>query len=219
MAEVVTTLAQFQTLAKAWAVTDNLLKKEGSKKKEFSYLQWAAAWAKAQSLCPDIKQLTNPGVVIENELHIHGRTPGVFLLPDGTASVVAGVEFPSGELVLESLAVLDFKNNPTTRIDAAAVNNTIKRCLVKSLAMCGLGLTVYTGETCLPGTEKDKSTNAPTAAKAAQVYEPPAHLVDSHAKIVSCKTKAELTEIFAGMPKQSQRALHSAAAEHKATLA
>lgn len=48
----------------------------------------------------------------------------------------------------EMLAIMDFKNAaiPAEKVTSVDVNKSIKRCLVKNLAMFGLGINLYYGE-------------------------------------------------------------------------
>ncbi|WP_225436859.1 Sak single strand annealing protein, partial [Limosilactobacillus reuteri] len=58
----------------------------------------------------------------------------------------------------ESLYVMDNSNNAVIDSDQAQINKTQKRCLVKALAMAGLGLNLYAGEDLPMGdiSEQDK---------------------------------------------------------------
>lgn len=52
------------------------------------------------------------------------------------------------------LPVMDFSNKATTKPDGMAINKARMRCLVKCIAMFGLGLYIYAGED-LPDSEDD----------------------------------------------------------------
>ena len=54
----------------------------------------------------------------------------------------------NGNEVVEVLAIMDFKNKsmPADQITSVDANKAMKRCLVKAIAMHGLGLYIYEGE-------------------------------------------------------------------------
>jgi hypothetical protein len=58
------------------------------------------------------------------------------------------------------LPVLDFRNKPIPTPNSFDVNTSIMRCLVKAIAMHGLGLYIYAGED-LPETEVLPTTEVP----------------------------------------------------------
>ena len=53
---------------------------------------------------------------------------------------------------------MDYKNNPVVNPHARQVSDNAMRCLVKNVAMFGLGISVFTGmaDETLPDEEKDK---------------------------------------------------------------
>ncbi len=78
-------------------------------------------------------------------------------LPDGTTEVVTRITIDN--LVREMrLPVMDYKNNPVVNPHARQVSDNAMRCLVKNVAMFGLGISVFTGmaDETLPDEEKDK---------------------------------------------------------------
>ena len=56
----------------------------------------------------------------------------------------------------ERLPVMDHRNKPIANPDAFAVNTAEKRCLVKAIALHGLGLYIYAGEDLPAGEEKEE---------------------------------------------------------------
>lgn len=56
--------------------------------------------------------------------------------------------------------VLDSRNRPIAEPDAFHINTSIQRCLVKAIALHGLGLYVYAGEDLPEGVEPPKITEA-----------------------------------------------------------
>ena len=64
------------------------------------------------------------------------------------------------------LPVMDFKNQAISNPDCVQVNKAKMRCLVKCLAMFGLGHYIYAGED-LPSAEADKAAELEKKQKAA----------------------------------------------------
>jgi hypothetical protein len=104
------------------------------KKGQFSYLAWTWAWAIVKERYP----LSNYELLPDT------------VYPDGTMEVRVSVMILSpDELVLKHtmwLPVLDFKNKPIPNPNAFDINTARMRCLVKCLAMFGLGHYIYAGE-------------------------------------------------------------------------
>ena len=106
------------------------------KKQNITYLPWSAAWAAVKRKYPaatyevlkDEKQ---------NLYHTDGRTCWV------EVSVHIG-----DEVQVETLAVMDHKNQAVSAetVTSTQVNNSIKRCMVKCLALFGLDLNLWEGE-------------------------------------------------------------------------
>lgn len=110
-------------------------------KNNLRYLPWCSAWAEVKKIDPDasfriIHQIMDEG----------GNTR--FWHDDGkTGWVEVGVTVNENEIV-EVLAIMDFKNKsmPADQITSVDANKSLKRCLVKAIAMHGLGLYIYEGE-------------------------------------------------------------------------
>lgn len=146
------------------------------KKNGLSYLSWAWAWAEFKKLCPSAQY-----EVIKTDSGL----PYVF--DEKTGYMVytrVTVDDQSYEMFLP---VMDSANNamkdkpyeittkykkitvaPATMFD---INKTIMRCLVKNLAMFGLGLYIYAGED-LPEEIKAEATAEPDT-KAPDTVKPP----------------------------------------------
>lgn len=99
------------------------------KKGGFTYLAWTWAWAEVKQLYPKSTYV---------------------ILPDTTyadGSMEVRCEVTIEDLTLPMwLPVTDHKNKAITNPDAFAVNTARMRCLVKNLAMFGLGHYIYAGE-------------------------------------------------------------------------
>lgn len=118
------------------------------RKGRFDYLSWADAWKHVQQNTENAKYELHDDVVY----------------PDGTREVRCSV-WIDGISHMMWLAVMDNNNRAIKNPDARAVNDARMRCLVKAIAMHGLGLYIYAGED-LPDTN-------PTATKAQPKKEPP----------------------------------------------
>ena len=113
---------------------------------ELTYLSWAWAWG---ILMDNYPQAEYEFVDFEG---VPYKT-----LPDGTTEVVTRITIDN--LVREMrLPVMDYKNNPVVNPHARQVSDNAMRCLVKNVAMFGLGISVFTGmaDETLPDEEKDK---------------------------------------------------------------
>lgn len=61
-----------------------------------------------------------------------------------------------GQARTMQLPVMDHRNKAIANPDAFAVNTAMQRCLVKAIALHGLGLYIYAGEDLPPGEDGDK---------------------------------------------------------------
>ncbi|EEK53313.1 E12 [Bacillus cereus BGSC 6E1] len=110
------------------------------KKANLSYLSWAWAWAEVKKIDPntsaEIHEFPLPGV--EGIKVPYLQTPtGYFVKVSVTIK---------GQTETEWLPVMDHRNKTVEKPSAFDINKTTKRCLVKAIALHGLGLYVYAGE-------------------------------------------------------------------------
>lgn len=108
----------------------------------FTYLSWCWAWSTLMENYPASRYDFLP-----SEVH-----------PDSTYTVWVDLTVSDGENAIQRrmwLPVLDFKNQPIANPNAMQIQNTRMRCLVKSMAMAGLGSYLYAGED-LPQIEKNR---------------------------------------------------------------
>ena len=147
-------ISVFETLFQK-NVNDNVEKKKTGKT-ELSYLSWSWAWAEVKKLFPDARyeilkfQSANgtllpylydekTGYMVFTNVTIDNLTHEMWLpVMDGANKAMKGEEYTystryNGEKTVEPASMFD-------------VNKTIMRCLVKNLAMFGLGLYIYSGE-------------------------------------------------------------------------
>lgn len=124
--------------------------KHTEKKNGLTYLSWAWAWAEVKKNCPDATY---------EVVHYDGRP---YLADDHLGYMVATKVTIGGETLSMHLPVMDGANKAmrstaytysTSRgektVEAATmfdINKALMRCLVKNLAMFGLGLYIYAGE-------------------------------------------------------------------------
>jgi len=117
-------------MSSVWEVLSAINVNEWIEKKgQFSYLSWTQAWAAVKGHYP------------EATYHLWEDT----VYPDGTREVRMEVTIENLKHIMW-LPVLDFKNNPIANPNAFDINTTRMRCLVKCLAMHGLGHYIYAGE-------------------------------------------------------------------------
>jgi len=134
-------------------VNDHTEKKNG-----LTYLSWAWAWAEALK--------ADPKATFKVEMF-----DGSPLMPVGGSFMVWVTVTMFDKPMTCMLPVLDFRNKPIATPNSFDVNTSIMRCLVKAIAMHGLGLYIYAGE----DTPSDTGIEPePTPKKVAEVAIPTA---------------------------------------------
>ena len=145
-------------------------------KNKLTYLSWPFAWSEVKKRCPDatynIKRFEHNlpyvfdekvGYMVFTDVTIDGLTHEMWLpVMDGANKAMKDVPY--------QYLVSQWQNGKKVMVtkDCAAadmfdINKTIMRCLVKNLAMFGLGLYIYAGED-LPEDEEQKPV-APTGKR------------------------------------------------------
>jgi len=121
-------------------VNDHVEKKDG-----LTYLSWAWAWSAVKKACPDATYELLPtdydddlGFMCHTKVTIAGETLEMWLpVMDGKNKSMKRKSYTYatkyGEKTVEAATTFD-------------INKTLMRCLVKNLAMFGLGLYIYAGE-------------------------------------------------------------------------
>lgn len=99
------------------------------KKQGMSYLSWAWAWDYL--------------LRADGDAEFHYGEPTTFA--DGTMMVFCTVT-AFGRARTAHLPVMDNRNKPIAQPSSFAVNTSMQRCLVKAIALHGLGLYLYAGE-------------------------------------------------------------------------
>jgi hypothetical protein len=119
------------------------------KKGQFSYLSWPYAVAQLRLADPtaswEVKRFAD-------DLPYQKTDLGVFV---EVAVTVQGVTLS------QIHPVLDSKNRPLLEPSAFDINTSIQRCLVKAIALHGLGLYIYAGED-LPDAENQNDGKTPS---------------------------------------------------------
>jgi len=122
------------------------------KKSGLTYLSWSYAWSEVKKACPDAyyKVKEDPstqkpyfydeylGYMVMTEVTIKGETLEMWLpVMDGANKSMLSKSYTYttryGEKSVEAASMFD-------------INKTLMRCLVKNLAMFGLGIYIYAGE-------------------------------------------------------------------------
>lgn len=106
------------------------------KKGQLSYLSWP--WAVSELLTRDPDAAWEYGEPIRY----------------GDTMMVVCTVTAFGKARTMHLPVMDNRNRPIANPDAFAVNTAMMRCLVKAIALHGLGLYIYAGEDLPPGDAK-----------------------------------------------------------------
>lgn len=189
-------------------------KKQGST--ELTYLSWAWAWAEVKKLYPDASytiykdELNRPymedpelGIMCFTTVTIEGQTHEMWL-PVMNGANKAMRRVPYKYTVRNPYT----KTDEEKTVEAATmfdVNKTIMRCLVKNLAMFGLGLYIYAGED-LPEEEQ------PTAQQPAQPKND-MDILKLIAEVNACTNSADVTKMWNAHPElKSNEAFKAAVA-------
>ena len=107
------------------------------KKGQFSYLSWTWAWAMVKEKYPmSSYQLLDDTIYTDGTMEV--RVQVTVMAVEGANSV--------GLSHTMWLPVLDFKNKAIPNPNAFDINSARMRCLVKCLAMFGLGHYIYAGD-------------------------------------------------------------------------
>lgn len=122
------------------------------KKGKFSYVSWAWAWALVKQNYPDAtfeKHVFSDNQ--DNPLPFMRDTKGYTYVQ--TSVTIEGVT------LTETFPVTDNRNQAIQHPNAFEVNTALQRCLVKTLAFHGLGLSIYAGEDLPVMGEHDEELN------------------------------------------------------------
>lgn len=144
-------------MARIWADLSAINVNEHVQKKgQLSYLSWTWAWSTLMSKYPESyyhfqdTRIENGSVMVECVMNIH-----------------EGEEVATRTMWLP---VMDNRNKAIIDPSARDISDTRMRCLVKCLAMYGLGFYIYAGED-IPSAEKEELTQPIDKAQAQQLNE------------------------------------------------
>lgn len=124
------------------------------KKKDLSYLSWAWAWSEVKTRFPSATYMIKEtefeetlGFMCHTDVTIEGETLSMWLpVMDSSNRAMKKVAYnystKYGDKSVDSATMFD-------------INKTIMRCLVKNLAMFGMGIYIYAGED-LPQSEVEE---------------------------------------------------------------
>lgn len=124
------------------------------KKKDLSYLSWAWAWSEVKTRFPSATYMIKEtefeetlGFMCHTDVTIEGETLSMWLpVMDSSNRAMKKVAYSYstkyGDKSVDSATMFD-------------INKTIMRCLVKNLAMFGMGIYIYAGED-LPQSEVEE---------------------------------------------------------------
>ena len=115
------------------------------KKNGLTYLSWAWAWTEVLKADPKANW----------EVKLFDGSP---LMPVGGTYMVWVTVTMFDKPMTCMLPVLDYRNKPIPTPNSFDVNTSIMRCLVKAIAMHGLGLYIYSGEDLPPDSEEPPKT-------------------------------------------------------------
>lgn len=143
-------------------VNDHVEKKNG-----LTYLSWAWAWAEVKRNCPDANYKILPfefneelGYMCRTEVTIAGETLSMWLpVMDGANKAMLHKPYAYFVKAWENGRKIDVQKE-CLAASMFDINKTNMRCLVKNLAMFGLGLYIYAGE------DLPEIVEAPTVAQA-----------------------------------------------------
>jgi len=159
------------------------------KKGKFSYVSWAWAWALVKQNYPDAtfeKHVFNDNQ--DNPLPFMRDTKGYTYVQ--TSVTIEGVT------LTETFPVTDNRNQAIQHPNAFEVNTALQRCLVKTLAFHGLGLSIYAGED-LPvmGEHDEELNNVLNQLGEAKTNEDCDAIYKSNQDLMRRLNKSEQTEI------------------------
>ena len=140
---------------------------KAEKKNNLTYLSWAWAWSEVKKVCPDATYQMGEteydealGFMCHSSVTIDGETLSMWLpVMDGANKSMKKEPYSFttryGEKQVAGATMFD-------------VNKTMMRCLVKNLAMFGMGIYIYAGED-MPESNNNNVVEAQEKAKATSV--------------------------------------------------
>ena len=125
--------------------------------KGLSYLSWATAYKLAMEKDPTMTY------------QVYTDADGLPFFSRGDVHFVKTRITMFGEIKEMMLPVMDNKHNAVSKPNSRQINDNIMRCLVKNIAMFGLGLSLYINEDLTEIQENKKEKKAEEVKKVTQV--------------------------------------------------
>ena len=165
------------------------------KKDKLTYLSWAWAWSEFKKVVPDATYSIGPteydddlGYMVHTTVTARGITHPMWLpVMDGANKSMKKQPY--------TYTGWEWKNSQRVKVDKVVdgattfdINKALMRCLVKNLAMFGLGIYIYAGED-LP----EVTTDAPVVAAASPIAAAPADEPKGKRKATAKPTPVEQT--------------------------
>jgi hypothetical protein len=184
------------------------VEKKTTGSKALSYLSWSWAWAEVKKRYPDASYEI---VKFENGLpYTFDPNTGYMVYTKVTIKDITHemwlpvMDSHNAAMLAESYTVkTKYSSYTVDKCTMFDVNKTIMRCLVKNLAMFGLGLYIYAGEDLPEDDERVSSKKSQTTSKPA---EPPSEDVKKHCE----ELKAKLMDFEDTIPKESWKDIDAA---------
>lgn len=195
-----------------------------------SYVSWSWAWNFVKSIYPDTptpkftkykemalttaqepykvkygnQEYTKYRTVVKHAEMIDREVP---YLTTMTGTMVECTITIEGEPYTESLYVMDNNNNAVINPTMKEINKTQKRCLVKALALAGLGLSIYAGED-LPMADINEADKEQAAQRKEQVNQQRKEQVNQQRKMnaLSAEYRRLMMELINRLNGDSKRA-------------
>jgi hypothetical protein len=132
-------------------------------KNKLTYLSWAWAWSEVKKACPDATYVIGEteydedlGFMCHTEVTIEGETLEMWLpVMDGANKSMKKTAYKY---------TTRYGDKDVAGATTFDINKTLMRCLVKNLAMFGLGIYIYAGED-MPESNEEVLVTAPKVAK------------------------------------------------------
>lgn len=190
----------FETLSKI-DVSNHVKVIKMRKGPALKYVSWAWAWNIVKSKYPDATREIEEYPEYqydqkEGRWYATGQMLDYRITPAGCeVKVTVTIQ---GEKYSERLYVMDMRNQPVQNPNLAQINKTQQRCLVKALAMAGLGLNLYAGEDLPMGDISENDRKKEEAKKQAEKQQVKDRL-DKALEILADEQDTTATEVKAAL--------------------
>ena len=157
-------MAKFEELLNENVNDDVETKKSGNT--ELKYLSWAPAWKRFKKICPDAKYDIRHwgdkpylydedlGYMVETSITVEGETHSMWLPVMNSAN--KAMKNKPYKYTAKNSKTGAYEERTVESATMFDINNALMRCLVKNMAIFGLGLYIYEGED-LPGDNSESS--------------------------------------------------------------